>query len=172
MIQEHVIHKDCFYETKYPHDTEIIDKHIEHLLLFDNGVIGSNRGGYKSHDITFGFKDLLEYSQECMNKIEPNFFYSNFWVNINKGTDYMIPHIHDFSGWSCVYYHKVCCDKTPLIFSHLVPQIHYQTHQFVPKDRSLVFFRQNIPHSVGACGHDNHQRISIAINFTNHRSIA
>lgn len=51
----------------------------------------------------------------------------------------MIPHIHDFSGWSCVYYHKVCCDKTPLIFSHLVPQINHQTLEFVPKNGSLVF---------------------------------
>ena len=133
MLTEKILFKDSAYLTKYEGDKNIIDKHIEHILLFDKGRKGSNEGGY--------------------------------WLNINKGNDFNHEHIHELNGASAVYYHKVCCDKAPIVFKHLIPQIIENTVDYIPQEGDIIFFPSYLPHGVRACGNPEHERISFAINF-------
>ena len=88
MLTEKILFKESAYLTKYEGDKNIIDKHIEHILLFDKGRKGSNEGGYQSHDITFGFNELLTFTQKCAVELGPSLMLANFWLNINKGNDF------------------------------------------------------------------------------------
>jgi hypothetical protein len=165
MLTEKILFKESAYVTKYEGDKNIIDKHVEHILLFDKGRVSSNQGGYQSHDITFGFQELIQFAQMCLTKLEYSFTFGNFWLNVNKGNHYNDEHIHGLTGMSAVYYHKTCCDKTPIYFKHLVPAIVETTVEFSPNDGDIIFFPSHITHGVKACGNVDHERISIAMNF-------
>lgn len=165
MIEEHIILKESLFKVKYSGNLEIIDKHIEHILTFDQGRKGSNKGGYQSHDITFGFQELLTFIKNAMQSIDNETVFSNFWLNINKGNSFNNTHVHSLHGWSCVYYHKVCCDKTPIYFENLVPRIQVNQSRFVPTNQDIVFFRSYIPHGVDCCKNQDHERVSFAFNF-------
>lgn len=164
MIEE-VIRKESVFRTIYPGDTEIINKHIKHILEYDKGRIKSNKGGYQSNDITFGFEELIAFIKQSLIDINIKAVFSNFWLNINNGNDYNLAHIHELDHVSIVYYHKVCCENTPIVFSDMVPHIRHWTYNIVPKQGELLMFDADMPHSVSACGNPNHQRISIAFNF-------
>ena len=165
MLTEKILFKESMYHTKYTGDRNVIDKHIEHILFFDKGRVSSNNGGYQSHDITFGFKELIEFSQKCLEELKGGMTFGNFWLNINKGNDFNHEHIHELTGASAVYYHKTCCDKAPIYFKHLVPQIIENTVEFIPQEGDIIFFPSYLPHGVRACGDLNHERVSIAMNF-------
>lgn len=163
---EKVIFKDSLYVDQFNGNLHTIDKHIEHIREFDKGVSLTNIGGYHSNNITFGFQELIDFIFNCFLKLNVKCSLSNFWLNINKGSDSNKSHVHGLlKGWSVVYYHKVCCTSSPLIFNHLVPQIITDKYCFIPQNQNIVFFRPNIPHSVEGCGNVDHERISIAFNF-------
>ena len=164
MIEE-VIQKKVVYRTNYTGDTSIIDSHNHHLCSFDKGRVISNRGGYQSNDITFGYQDLIAFIINSFSLINKKATLINFWLNINKGIDFNTPHIHNMNIFSAVYYHKVCCDKSPLVFSDLVPTVLNWTYPIFPKNQEIVLFDSTIPHSVAPCNNHNHERISIAFNF-------
>ena len=165
MIEE-TIFKETIFINDYKGNADIIQEHIKHLITFDKGRNKSNRGGYQSHDITFGFHDLIQFSIESLASIGEKVRLRNFWANINQGNDYNVVHLHDINGWSAVYYHKVCCEKTTLNFHHLVPAVAgHSEYSLVPKEKKMVFFKAQQPHSVFPCSQENHQRISIAFNF-------
>ena len=165
VLEKTIFRKNIFVD-KYDGDLSIIDKHINHILEFDKGKHITNRGGYHSNNITFGFEDLLKFIHNCFLKIDLNVSLDNFWININKGTHYNIPHIHGVEGiMSVVYYHKVCCENSPLVFSQLVPQINFDEYTLVPENQMLVFFDANIPHKVLPCDQEDHERISLAFNY-------
>ena len=165
MIEETIFKESIFINT-YKGDSDLIQEHINHLITFDKGRHRSNKGGYQSHDITFGFHDLIHFAISSLASIGEEVKLENFWVNINEGNHYNSMHIHTFKGWSAVYYHKVCCEKAALYFHHLVPTIaDNSSYLYTPKERSMVFFKSKQPHSVNPCFQENHQRISIAFNF-------
>lgn len=165
-MKEIELYREVVYSNKYEGDTSIIDKHIEHLLLFDKGRTVSNIGGYQSNFITFGFYDLIEFMVNSINQVSPaKVKLNSFWLNINKGTDSNNVHNHGQSGWSAVYYHKVCCDKSPIVFHHYVPAIKCTTWPISPQNQECLFFDMSVPHSVKACGNAEHERVSIAFNF-------
>ena len=89
----------------------------------------------------------------------------NFWLNVNKGNHYNDEHIHGLVGMSVVYYHKTCCNKTPIYFKHLVPAVVENVVEFSPMDGDIIFFPSHLTHGVRACGNADHERISIAMNF-------
>lgn len=165
MITEKILFKESLFHTSYPGDLEIINKHIEHILLFDEGRYGSNEGGFQSNNISFGFKELITFMQGCVDKLGNGLVFSNFWLNINKGTHHNSEHIHELNGLSAVYYHKVCCDKCPIYFRHLCPHVVLDEASFSPKNQDIVIFPSYLPHGVKKCGHSDHERISIAFNF-------
>jgi hypothetical protein len=162
---EQIIHKESIYTNDYTGDSNIIQSHINHILSFDSGKAVSNRGGYQSNLITFGFQDLIQFSLNSFLTINKKVQLNNFWLNINKGQDYNRTHVHGLKGWSAVYYHKVCCEKATLNFHHLVPTIHEKCFNLIPIVKRMVFFNSIIPHSVSPCNEENHERISIAFNF-------
>ena len=163
---EKVIRKESIYLNDYTGDTDIIQKHIDHILTFDKGRVVSNRGGYQSNNITFGFDDIINFAIESLASIDFNCQLSNFWLNINDGNSFNLPHIHATEeAWSVVYYHKVCCEKATLNFHSLVPTIISEQYLLHPKEKMMVFFKANIPHSVSSWGGENHERITLAFNF-------
>ncbi len=165
MIEQEIF-KQSFFVKTFTGDLSIIDKHISHIIEFDKGKQRSNVGGFHSNNITFGFEELLDSIKEGFEAINMKGNLLNFWLNINKGTDYNLPHIHGFPQvWSVVYYHKVCCDQSPLVFSHLIPTIEQDTYNFIPKNQQIVFFSGSIPHAVKGCNREDHERISMAFNF-------
>ena len=165
MLTEKILFKESLVHTKYDGDTDIINKHIEHILLFDKGRAGSYKGGYQSNDITFGFQELCFFVRDHALQIADNLVFGNFWLNINKGTDFNTEHIHELNGVSAVYYHKVCCDKCPIYFKHLCPMIVENTPSFQPTSGDIVYFPSYLPHGVQGCGNPEHERITIAFNF-------
>ena len=163
---EKIISKDSFFINQYRGDENQIQKHIEHLLTFDTGRRISNVGGYQSHDITFGFQDMINFAINSLSAIGENVVLSNFWVNINQGNHYNDQHIHGMGMWAGVYYHKVCCEKSTLNFHNLVPTVNKDVYSYSPKEKQMIFFKSSQPHSVSACNGQNHERISIAFNFS------
>ncbi len=164
MIEE-VIRKESVFRTIYSGNTDIIDKHINHILEFDQGRIKSNKGGYQSNDITFGFEELIAFIKQSFIDINIKANFSNFWLNVNSGDHYNVAHIHELDHISVVYYHKVCCENTPIVFSDMIPHIRDWTYNIVPRQRELLMFNADMPHSVSACGNSDHKRVSLAFNF-------
>ena len=164
---EHIILKQSCFTKSFEGNLNIIDKHIEHIKEFDEGRVVSNEGGFQSNNIEFGFKELINTIEEGFKELKLNVKLENFWLNINKGSDSNAAHIHNSDFWSVVYYHKVCCVNSPLIFSSLVPVIHQDVSIYTPKPQEIIYFPGWYPHSVKGCGQTNHERISIAFNFEN-----
>lgn len=165
MIEKTIFKQSIFTKT-FEGDLSIIDKHVEHIVSFDKGRVVTNQGGYQSNYITFGFNDLIQSIIDGFKSIQLNANLASFWLNINKGSDYNLSHIHGMDMWSVVYYHKVCCDKSPIVFSHLVPSVNQEQHIHISKNQEIVYFPGTYPHAVLGCQQDNHQRISIAFNFS------
>ena len=169
MLEETLINKKSYFKTKYTGNLEIIDKHINHILEFDTGRTKTNVGGYQSNSITFGFHELINFVTACLNKIlekdKVQCNLNNFWLNINNGKNYNQEHIHNINIMSCVYYHKVCCDKSPLVFTSMLPTIETYEEKFIPQNQDLIFFDGIYPHRVDSCGHNDHERMTIAFNF-------
>ena len=164
-MNEHIILKQSCFTKNFTGDIDIIDKHINHIKEFDEGRVCSNKGGYQSNDITFGFKELIKSILEGFKELNLNVELQNFWLNINKGTNSNATHIHPVEYWSVVYYHKVCCENSPLVFSSHVPLIHEATSAYNPLPQQIIYFPGWYPHSVEACNQADHERISIAFNF-------
>jgi len=165
-VIEEVFHKDSFFVSQYQGDENQIQEHIKHLVSFDKGRSVSNNGGYQSNNITFGFYDLINFAIKSLDSIGEKVVLNSFWANVNRGNDYNASHVHNLIGWSAVYYHKVCCEKSTLNFHHLVPTVvEHADYNYVPKEKNMVFFKSHQPHSVSPCYGENHERISIAFNF-------
>ena len=162
---EQILHKDSFFVNEYLGDTNQIDSHIKHLITFDKGRVVSNKGGYQSNNITFGFEELIEFAINSLLSIGQKTKLAAFWVNINQGNHFNHEHIHFMNTWSAVYYHKVCCEKSTINFHNLIPTIKGKTYSHPPKEKQMIFFDGLQPHSVSACNGVNHERISIAFNF-------
>ncbi len=167
MSEEIIIHKEVIYRDKFEGNIDIIDKHIKHILEFDKGRFKTNVGGYQSNFITFGFEELIKKGSDMCTSIGlKNNNMEGMWININDGNSFNHPHIHSFVSWSMVYYHNICCDKCPIVFTHLVPQLVDKfKYKYVPKEGDIILFSGRQPHSVMACGNPDHRRISVAMNF-------
>lgn len=166
-IEEKILEKRSLYITGYEGDLNLIDQEINTVLKNDMGRVISNLGGYQSNDITQGFDHLCDYIQHAIEKIFSSKKYKlgNFWLNINKGSDHNVLHVHNTKTLSVVYYHKICCDKCPIVFEHFIPSMFGEHHYFYPNNQSIIFFHGLTPHKVLACNQENHERVSIAFNF-------
>ena len=162
---EHIVHKESIYVNDYSGDSNIIQSHIDHIRSFDKGRIVSNRGGYQSNFITFGFNDLIRFAVDSFKAIDLNAQLDCFWLNVNNGENYNDVHVHDVQDWSVIYYHKVCCKKSTTNFHHLVPVLKSSVLHLEPVEKRMVFFNGMLPHSVSPCGGSNHERITLAFNF-------
>jgi len=165
MMQPIDIFKETIYVKKFQGNLDIITKHINHIVEFDSGRKLSNIGGYQSRDISFGFDEILQQAYDGLKEVGINSRLVNFWLNINKGDNYNSPHIHATDFVSMVYYHQVCCDNCPIVFTSLVPQLQVGSFEKVPNNQDMLFFSGILPHAVKGCGNKEHTRISLAFNF-------
>ncbi len=165
-MKELLIRKDSLYVTQYSGNLNVLEDQISYIRRHDPGRIVSNIGGYQSNNISFGFDDLIFFATAKLAEIGVQARLNCFWLNANRGSDWNAPHIHNITGgFSVVYYHKICCDKCPIIFSHLIPCIYGDEIKYSPKQQDIVFFDDRIPHSVQPCNQSDHERISVAFNF-------
>ena len=100
----------------------------------------------------------------------------NSWANISRKGEYTMPHIHEESSWSCVYYVTPTEDanlyfKDPRLLEYMDKSHHYLRQPYANMIRKRPFnageailFPSWLEHGVGPNTSDN-ARISIACNF-------
>ena len=87
---EKVIRKESIYLNDYTGDTDIIQKHIDHILTFDKGRVVSNREVIKAMILLLVLMILLILLLSLAS-INFNCQLSNFWLNINDGNSFNLP---------------------------------------------------------------------------------
>jgi uncharacterized protein (TIGR02466 family) len=161
------------------------------LYLKDNtkGVNISNRGGWHSSEILLPmpqdlrslFSNLEVFVNEnCFREMGvPNLKFGNFWVNVNHPGSYNLPHDHQKSILSGVYYVSVPFDNMGDLILHRGDNAEYflqsDIERISTKSNSLVAIKKPIEsvfyifpswvkHHV-ECNNSQGDRISIAFNF-------
>ena len=142
-------------------------------------------GGWQSNkdllDYEFSFlkKSLLVGANEILSKIyidDASIKMINSWANISRKGQCTMPHIHEESNWSCVYYVTPTEDanlylKDPRLLEHMDKSHHFLKQPYANTIRKRPFnegeailFPSWLEHGVSA-GTKDAIRISIACNF-------
>lgn len=167
MLEEVIFYKESFFKKKYSGNKDNITQEINDIIKKDStGRTVSNVGGYQSNFLNGYFVELIDFIVKSFKDLKLTATLEGMWLNINDGDSFNISHIHRLDEYSCVYYHKVCCDNSPICFSNLIPTIVPEKFCYAPKENEIIFFKGRIPHHVLPCKRKNHQRISIALNFS------
>ena len=124
-------------------------------------------------------KSLLVGVNEILSKIyvdQASIRMINSWANVNRKGESTLPHIHEESSWSCVYYVTPTEDanlylKDPRLLEYMDKSHHYlkQPYANVIRKRPFgageaIIFPSWLEHGVGP-GTKDDIRISIACNF-------
>ena len=142
-------------------------------------------GGWQSNkdlldnDFSFFKQSLLIGVNEILSQIyvdNASVKMINSWANISRKGEYTMPHIHDESSWSCVYYVTPTEDanlyfKDPRLLEYMDKSHHYLRQPYANMIRKRPFnageailFPSWLEHGVGPNTSDN-ARMSIACNF-------
>jgi uncharacterized protein (TIGR02466 family) len=142
-------------------------------------------GGWQSNkdllDYEFSFlkKSLLMGVNEILSQIyvdDASIKMINSWANISRKGECTMPHIHEESSWSCVYYVTPTEDanlylKDPRLLEQMDKSHHFLKQPYANTIRKRPFnegeailFPSWLEHGVGA-GTKDAVRISIACNF-------
>ena len=142
-------------------------------------------GGWQSNkdlldnDFSFFKQSLLIGINEILSQIyvdDASVKMINSWANISRKGEYTMPHIHEESSWSCVYYVTPTEDanlyfKDPRLLEYMDKSHHYLRQPYANMIRKRPFnageailFPSWLEHGVGPNTSDN-ARISIACNF-------
>ena len=142
-------------------------------------------GGWQSNkdllDNEFSFlkQSLLIGINEILSQIyvdDASIKMINSWANISQKGECTMPHIHEESSWSCVYYVTPTEDanlyfKDPRLLEYMDKSHHYLKQPYANMIRKRPFnageailFPSWLEHGVGPNTSDN-ARISIACNF-------
>ena len=142
-------------------------------------------GGWQSNkdlldnDFSFFKQSLLIGVNEILSQIyvdNASVKMINSWANISRKGEYTMPHIHEESSWSCVYYVTPTEDanlyfKDPRLLEYMDKSHHYLKQPYANMIRKRPFnageailFPSWLEHGVGPNTSDN-ARISIACNF-------
>ena len=122
--------------------------------------------------------DVIKYSKEFGMPFD-NINCNGAWINLARPGAFQEYHMHGNSHFSAVYYinvpensgdivfksHEAAFDMYPLPAENKVTYAGFKTFTFTPVNNDLVIFRSNIMHMVTQ-NNSNHDRVSIAINFT------
>ena len=156
------------------------------IALQYNSRIVSNRGGYQSPvlrpqgALIHFFEQNLPYALNMMKEaydVKKPLRNHGFWVNINKSSNYNVPHLHPGCVFSGVFYLKAPKDAGSIIFHadfgdkvEYSNQVKKLTDIFhidwkVPiTDGLLLIFPSWLKHSVELSETES-ERISIAFNY-------
>ena len=142
-------------------------------------------GGWQSNkdllDLEFYYlrKSLLIGVNDILGEIyvdDASIKMINSWANISRKGEYTMPHIHEESNWSCVYYVTPTEDanlylKDPRLLEYMDKSHHYlkQPYTNIIRKRPFdageaILIPSWLEHGVGA-GTKDAIRISIACNF-------
>ena len=142
-------------------------------------------GGWQSNkdlldnDFSFFKQSLLIGVNEILSQIyvdNASVKMINSWANISRKGEYTMPHIHEESSWSCVYYVTPTEDanlyfKDPRLLEYMDKSHHYLKQPYANMIRKRPFnageailFPSWLEHGVGPNTSDN-ARMSIACNF-------
>ena len=142
-------------------------------------------GGWQSNkdlldnDFSFFKQSLLIGINEILSQIyvdDASIKMINSWANISQKGECTMPHIHEESSWSCVYYVTPTEDanlyfKDPRLLEYMDKSHHYLRQPYANMIRKRPFnageailFPSWLEHGVGPNTSDN-ARISIACNF-------
>ena len=142
-------------------------------------------GGWQSNkdlldnDFSFLKQSLLVGVNEILSQIyvdDASIKMINSWANISQKGECTMPHIHEESSWSCVYYVTPTEDanlyfKDPRLLEYMDKSHHYLKQPYANMIRKRPFnageailFPSWLEHGVGPNTSDN-ARISIACNF-------
>ena len=142
-------------------------------------------GGWQSNkdlldnDFSFSKQSLLIGINEILSQIyvdDASVKMINSWANISRKGEYTMPHIHEESSWSCVYYVTPTEDanlyfKDPRLLEYMDKSHHHLRQPYANMIRKRPFnageailFPSWLEHGVGPNTSDN-ARISIACNF-------
>lgn len=175
-------------------DLQILDDELDSIKDFclyyeknEPKKIVSNVNGYQSQSLEFkenypdNLKRLLYSFQdsmiECLRQMESpvTIELSNFWINVNRGTDFNTLHNHPRSSLSGVFYVHAEDSEAYLRFfrtsneGFLYDQFKVKNHlldeyvKVTPRSRKLLIFPSWIKHDVMP-GKPGSLRISIAFN--------
>jgi len=169
-------------------DNLSIKEYILKLRQTDPGVEISNKGGWHSNDIHHPLPPALEelisdltlfINDYCKQTTDiDDLVLGNWWVNINGKNDYNIPHDHQNSVLSAVYYVEVPNPNTGDLIIHRDDnsrfflgkyrknKTHFSSHSYSisPNTGQVIIFPSWMKHSVEKNNSDA-ERISIAFNF-------
>ena len=191
-IIENVISKNMWPTTTYTFTVNNIDnEHIKNKVLErEQKGLGFRfdpiqGGGWQSNkdllDYEFSFlkKSLLIGVNEILSKIyvdDASIKMINSWANISRKGECTMPHIHEESNWSCVYYVTPTEDanlylKDPRLLEYMDKSHHYLRKPYGNMIRKRPFEAGEailipswLEHGVGT-GTKDAIRISIASNF-------
>ena len=142
-------------------------------------------GGWQSNkdlldnDFSFFKQSLLIGINEILSQIyvdDASIKMINSWANISQKGECTMPHIHEESSWSCVYYVTPTEDanlyfKDPRLLEYMDKSHHYLKQPYANMIRKRPFnageailFPSWLEHGVGPNTSDN-ARMSIACNF-------
>ena len=191
-ILENVKSKDMWPTTTYTFTVNDIDNELikDDILEREQKGLGFRfdpiqGGGWQSNkdllDYEFSFlkKSLLVGANEILSKIyidDASIKMINSWANISRKGQCTMPHIHEESNWSCVYYVTPTEDanlylKDPRLLEYMDKSHHYLRQPYANMIRKRPFnegeailFPSWLEHGVGI-GTKDAIRISIASNF-------
>jgi len=191
-ILENVKSKDMWPTTTYTFTVNDIDNELikDYILEREQKGLGFRfdpiqGGGWQSNkdllDYEFSFlkKSLLVGANEILSKIyidDASIKMINSWANISRKGQCTMPHIHEESNWSCVYYVTPTEDanlylKDPRLLEHMDKSHHFLKQPYANTIRKRPFnageailFPSWLEHGVSA-GTKDAIRISIACNF-------
>jgi len=142
-------------------------------------------GGWQSNkdllDYEFSFlkQSLLIGINEILSQIyvdDASVKMINSWANISRKGEYTMPHIHEESSWSCVYYVTPTKDanlyfKDPRLLEYMDKSHHHLRQPYANMIRKrpfnadeVILFPSWLEHGVGPNTSDD-ARMSIACNF-------
>jgi uncharacterized protein (TIGR02466 family) len=165
-------------------------EYIQKLKTSNPGRKRSNMGGWQSEDINIievskeleePFNVILSGVKHVAQDLQQygfgNFYLTNAWINVNKGTDYNREHVHPLNTFSGCLYLKTSSSSGAIEFSRpdnmkLYPgtdnktDIFYSAAHYKPVSGKLLIFPAWLSHTV-LPSENNEERISIAFNILN-----
>jgi len=191
-IIENVISKNMWPTTTYTFTVNNIDNERIKNKIIEREQKGlgfrfdpMQGGGWQSNkdllDLEFYYlrKSLLIGVNDILGEIyvdDASIKMINSWANISRKSEYTMPHIHEESNWSCVYYVTPTEDanlylKDPRLLEYMDKSHHYlkQPYANVVRKRPFdageaILIPSWLEHGVGT-GTKDAIRISIASNF-------
>lgn len=156
-----------------------------------NIVQKSNFGGWQSENLNFKeekeidnlvniiFEESLKFIKIYLLNKNYSLYFDNIWININKKSDFNVPHIHPNSFISGVYYVDCNIDSGKIVFenpcqtfNYFINNIEIESYNnynlqkvfYTPQKNKLILFPSYLVHYVEP-NKSSTDRISLAFNL-------